>query len=55
MWNKRFNIVIYCLLPLYLATKAICPLWSLSDFLNNRVTNHCVVFRMMAFVSAKSR
>jgi len=26
MWNKRFNIVIYCLPPLYLVTKAICPL-----------------------------
>ena len=26
IWNKWFNIVIYCLLPLYLATKAICPL-----------------------------
>jgi len=27
MWNKIFNIVICCLPPLYLATKAICPLW----------------------------
>jgi hypothetical protein len=26
MWNKIFNIVICCLSPLYLATKAICPL-----------------------------
>ena len=26
MWNKRFNIVIYYLLPLYLVTKAVCPL-----------------------------
>ena len=27
MWNKWFNIVIYCLPPLYLAMKAIFPLW----------------------------
>ena len=27
MWNKRFNIVIYCLPSLYMVTKAICPLW----------------------------
>jgi len=26
MWNKIFNIVICCLPPLYLATKATCPL-----------------------------
>jgi hypothetical protein len=26
MWNQIFNIVISCLPPLYLATKAICPL-----------------------------
>ncbi|EDR04578.1 multicopper oxidase, ferroxidase [Laccaria bicolor S238N-H82] len=25
MWNKRFNIVIYHLLPLYLVTKTVCP------------------------------
>jgi len=29
MWNKRFNIVIYYLLPFYLVTKAVCPLWIL--------------------------
>ena len=27
MWNKRFDIVIYCLSSLYVVTKAICPLW----------------------------
>jgi len=38
MWDKRFNIVIYCLPPLYLVTKAICPLCANRPFKQGDVT-----------------